>query len=156
MPGHQTGAARAVQAVALVEAIKGAVVLLAATGLLSLLHRDVGALAATLVAHTHLNPASKYPQIFIDAASHLQDARLLRLALGAAAYAATRLIEAYGLLHDQPWAELLAAVSGAVYVPFELLGLARQPTWHGLALLGVNLLVVGLMVRTLWSRRRAS
>lgn len=58
---------RAIGFVAFIEAAKGVVVLLAATGLLSLLHRDVHEIAAKLIEHMHLNPASKYPRIFLEA-----------------------------------------------------------------------------------------
>jgi uncharacterized membrane protein (DUF2068 family) len=50
--------------------------------------------------------------------------------------------------------ELLAAASGALYVPFELFELFRKPTWHGLAIMLANVLVVAVMVRTLALRRR--
>ena len=103
---------RAVRAVACVEALKGAVVLLAATGLLSLVHENAADFAARLVAHSHLNPASKYPQIFVDALSHLEQPRLMWLAAGAAGYSAIRFVEAYGLYRDRAWAVWLAALSG--------------------------------------------
>jgi uncharacterized membrane protein (DUF2068 family) len=48
---------------------------------------------------------------------------------------------------------VLAAVSGGIYVPFELGELLRRPTWHGGALLAINLLVVVVMVHALWQRR---
>lgn len=144
---------KTVRFVAYLEATKGLVVVLAASGLLSLVHRDVYALAALLIEHAHLNPASKYPRIFLDAASQMGDARLLMLATGAAAYAAVRLVEAYGLYFERAWAEVLAAASGAIYVPFEILGLLREPTWHGAALLLLNLIVVAVMVRAMLHRR---
>jgi uncharacterized membrane protein (DUF2068 family) len=53
---------------------------------------------------------------------------------------------------NRAWAEILAALSGAIYVPFESAGLIRSVTWHGFALLAVNLIVVGIMVRALLSR----
>ena len=139
---------------AIVEAFKGAVVLMVGTGLVSFGHRGVYEVAAMLVRHAHLNPASKYPHIFLDAASHVQDTRLLFLAAGAAAYSLVRFVEAYGLFFERAWAEVLASVSGAVYVPFELIHLVRRPNWHGLALLVLNLLVVGVMVGALIRRRR--
>lgn len=145
---------RAIRAVAALEATKGIVVLLAATGLLSLLHRDVHAIAEQLVAHAHLNPASGYPRIFVDAASRLQDTRLLLLAFGAAGYAGIRLLEAWGLFRQRSWAEVLAAGSGAVYVPFEVVELLRHPGWTGAALLALNVAVVALMLRALRQRRR--
>ena len=147
---------RAIDLVAFVEGAKGLVVLLAATGLLSLVHRDVHALAASLIEHLHLNPASKYPQIFLDAASRIQNGRLLLLAGGAAAYASIRLIEAYGLFKGRQWAEVLAAVSGAIYVPFEVFELIKRPAWLGAIILLVNLLVVAIVVRALLVRRRAA
>lgn len=146
---------RAIRVVALFEALKGAVVLLAATGILSLVHRDVYSIAATFIEHAHLNPASRYPRIFLDAASHMHDTRLLLLALGAAMYAIVRLVEAYGLFYERKWAEVLAASSGAIYVPIELVSLFRGPTWHGLAILLLNVVVVAIMARALVLRRRA-
>jgi uncharacterized membrane protein (DUF2068 family) len=146
--------AKAIRAVAYFEALKGAVVLLAATGLLSLVHRDLYAVAAALIEHAHLNPASKYPQIFLDAASRWQDSRLLLLAAGASVYSFVRFIEAYGLFLERAWAEILAALSGAIYVPFEVIELARNPTWHGGVLLVLNVAVIAIMVRALVERRK--
>jgi uncharacterized membrane protein (DUF2068 family) len=147
-------ARRAVRVVAFVEALKGVVVLLAATGLLMLVHEDLNDLAARLVQHTHLNPASKYPHIFLDAVSHLQESRLVWLAIGAAAYAAVRLIEAYGLFWERAWAEWLAALSGGLYVPVEVVEVIRKPSALGYAVLAVNLLVVAVMISALIQRRR--
>ena len=144
---------RVIGAVAFVEAVKGAVVLLAATGVLSLVHRDVYALAVMLIEHMHLNPASKYPRIFLDAASQVHDKRLHLIAMGAGAYATLRLVEAYGLFRERQWAEVLAAASGAIYIPFEVIELVRGATWFGFAILMLNIFVVAVMVRALISRR---
>lgn len=145
--------ATAVRTVAYFEAFKGVVVLLAASGLLSLIHHNLHAVAAAFIAHMHLNPASKYPQIFLDAASRLDDSHLLLLAGGAMAYALLRFVEAYGLFFKRAWAEVLAALSGAIYVPFEVLELSRDASWHGAMLLGINLVIVGIMVNALITRR---
>jgi uncharacterized membrane protein (DUF2068 family) len=146
---------KAIRAVAFFEAFKGALVFAAATGLLSVIHRDIHEIAAMLIAHTHLNPASRYPRIFLDAASHLQDSRLLLLAAGAAVYALVRFIEAYGLFFERAWAEVLAAGSGAIYIPFELAELVHRRTWHGLVILSLNVLVVAIMLHALVRRRSA-
>ena len=144
----------AIRVIALFEAFKGVVVLAAASGLLSLVHKDVYTAAQGLLKHLHLDPAARYPTIFLDAAANLHDNRLLLLAAGAGAYALVRLVEAYGLYREKAWAEVLAAVSGAIYVPFEVAGLAAERTWHGATLLAVNLLVIALMVAALLRRRR--
>jgi uncharacterized membrane protein (DUF2068 family) len=149
-------ASRRTKAVALFEAFKGAVAFLVATGSLTLLHKDVYRLAARLVEHAHLNPAARYPGIFLDAARHLEDSRILLLACGAAIYCLVRGLEAYGLYKQMAWAELLAAVSGGIYVPLEIVGLYRHPTWLGVALLVANLAVVAIMVQALCTRRAQS
>lgn len=79
---------------------------MAASGLLSLIHKDVHAAAAKLIEHLHLDPASRYPQIFLDAASNVHDSRLVWLAIGASAYALVRFVEAYGLYGEKAWAEV--------------------------------------------------
>jgi uncharacterized membrane protein (DUF2068 family) len=137
-----------------VEALKGVLVLLVATGLVALVHQDLGEFAALLVRHSHLNPASKYPQIFVDAASHLDQPRLIWLALGALAYASVRLVEAYGLFWERAWAEWLAALSGGLYLPAEIVRMVHRPSGLGVTLFLVNLAVVGVMVRALVQRRR--
>ena len=146
----------ALRTVALFEACKGLLALAAASGLLALLHGDLHGLAVRLVHHLHLNPAAHYPQVFIDFAQHLQDTRLGLLAAGAAAYAALRLAEAYGLLRNRAWAEWLSATSGAIYVPFELHGLLRHGDPLHVVLLAANLAVVAVMVWALWRRRGAA
>lgn len=149
-------AAAALRTVALFEACKGLLALAAAFGLPALLHGDLRALAQRLVHHLHLNPAAHYPQVFVAFAAHVQDMRLGLLALGALAYAALRFAEAYGLFRQRAWAEWLGAVSGAIYVPFELRGLwLHADALHAL-LLVANLAVVAVMVVSLWRRRRVA
>ena len=146
---------RALRLVAALEGLKGLVVLLAASGLLALIHHDVHRLAAMLVEHAHLNPASKYPKIFLDAAAEVNDPRLWQLAAGAAAYATVRLVEAYGLYRERAWAEVLAALSGAIYIPFELTELVHRPSGLAVLLLGLNIAIVAFMLHALNARRKA-
>ena len=147
--------ARGVRLVAVFEALKGALVLSAGLGLLSLLHRDLQAVAERLVRHSHLNPARHYPRIFIQAASHTNDSRLRSLAALAFLYAAVRFVEAYGLWRMRVWAEWFAIIAGSVYLPVEVYEIFRRATWtRGIVLL-TNLLIVGYLVNVrLLSRRR--
>ena len=145
----------ALRSVAILEAFKGALVLLTGLGLLSFVHRDVHDMAAQLIRHAHLNPASRYPRIFLDLAAHLDDSRMWLLSLGAAAYACLRFVEAYGLWYAKAWAEWLAALSGGLYVPIEIFELFVSPSWLGLSVMLVNLLVVALMVKAVRLRRQA-
>ncbi|HEX7951840.1 MAG TPA: DUF2127 domain-containing protein [Burkholderiales bacterium] len=142
------------RAVAVFEAAKGALVLAAGFGLLSLIHRNVQDFAGQLVAHLHLNPAKGYPRIFLDAVAGVSDARLWMLAALALAYAVVRWIEAYGLWRGRRWAEWFAAASGAIYVPAELYELAHGPDWMKVLLLTVNVCIVAYMILVLAKTRR--
>jgi len=159
-PGPETAAAnitRGLRVVALFEGLKGALVLGAGFGLISLVHHDLQAMAERLVRHSHLDPARHYPRIFIEAASHTDDSRLRTLAALAFLYAAVRLVEAYGLWHMRVWAEWFAIIAGSLYLPVEIYELFRRVTWmRGMVFL-TNLLIVAYLVYVrLWSRREAS
>ena len=140
----------ALRTVALLEAAKGALVLLLGFGLLSLIHHDVQRVAERLIAHAHLNPAARYPRIFIDVTNQITDARLLLIAAGAGVYSLVRFIEAYGLWYARRWAEWFAALSGGIYVPFELFELYERATWLSLGALMLNSTIVVFMLYSLF------
>lgn len=142
------------RAVAVVEFIKGALVLVAGAGLLSLLHSDVRHVAEQLVHHLHLDPASRAPQIFIDLAGRVTSGDLWLVAIGAAVYAIVRIAEAYGLWRERIWAEWLGAVSGLIYVPFELHALTKGITPLKVTTLAINLAVVWVLTAALAQRGR--
>lgn len=132
--------------VALLEGTKGVLVLLVGFGILSFLHRDTHEAAVQLVEHFHLNPASRYPRIFLDAIEQVNDTRLWCMAVAAALYALARTIEAVGLWLRKRWAEWFAVLSGGVYVPIELYEVVLKVTWPRLTVLIVNLGVVVYIV----------
>lgn len=140
--------------VALFELAKGLLVLAAGAGLLAFMHRDVRDIVGELLLHLHLNPASRIPGIFVLLAERVASTDLWLLAGGAALYSVMRIAEAYGLWLDREWAQWLGAVSGAIYVPFELYALTKGVTPLKLATLGINLLVVAVLSDALWRRRR--
>ncbi len=143
----------ALHAIALFEALKGLAAIAASLGLLSLVHHDVRAMAYALMGHFHLNPDARFPQMLLHDISALQNANLRQVVLLAWGYAAIRLTEGYGLWRDKAWAEWLAAVSGAVYLPLELNHLAAHTTAiNALVLIG-NVAVVAYMVVRLRRRR---
>lgn len=136
--------------VALLEAAKGSLVLLAGIGALSFIHHDAQRFAEQLVGHLHLNPASGYPRIFLEYAAKVTDSRLGTLAALAAAYALVRFIEAYGVWRERRWAEWFAAVSGGIYIPFEIYNLFHGDAWLSLGALSLNVVVVGLVIKALF------
>ena len=136
--------------VAVLEGAKGLIVLAAGMGLFGLVHHDVQAAAERLVRHIlHLNPASHYPRIFIEAAGRIDDTHLRLLAAAALVYSVVRFTEGYGLWRDRRWAEWFGAVSGGIYLPLELYHLWERITWTRVTILVVNLVVILYLVQLL-------
>ena len=142
-----------VRFIAIVEAAKAVVVLLAGFGLLTLIHRDVEAAAAHVIRRLHLNAANHYPRIFLDAASRVTDTHLWIMAGLAMFYALARLVEAYGLWFDRRWAEWFALISGAIYLPVEVYELCHHANAIKAAALVINLIIVSFIG---WRLRRST
>jgi uncharacterized membrane protein (DUF2068 family) len=139
--------------IAVFEAFKGLLALAAASGLFLLMHRDVEDIADRIVDHLHLDPASHYPSIFLAAAAKASPEYIRLIAVGALAYAAIRIAEAYGLWRDRSWAEWLGVVTGLIYVPFEVMAFAHRPGPEPLLALATNVGIVLFLGARL--RRRA-
>jgi uncharacterized membrane protein (DUF2068 family) len=144
-----------VHLVAIFEALKGLIVLVAGFGLLHFVHRDLQSVAEELVRHSHLNPAHHYPRIFVEAASRTSPGRVRFLAALAFLYASVRFVEAYGLWYLKAWAEWFAIVSGGFYVPVEIFELIKKPTVIRAAVLLVNVAIVAYLISVRWQSRKA-
>jgi uncharacterized membrane protein (DUF2068 family) len=141
------------RAVALLEATKGAIVIGAGFGLLSLLHHDVRQIAVALVTRLHIDPQRHNTGVFLNAAAQLNDARLWGLAVLAFAYSALRFAEAYGLWRARRWGVWLGAAGGAIYVPVEVYELWHKPGLLKVVTLALNVAIVVYLVRNLYRPR---
>jgi uncharacterized membrane protein (DUF2068 family) len=133
------------KAIALFEAAKGALVLFVGCGLLRYAHADAQHLGNILVRHFHFNPASAQPRIFEKLLRQAGNIQLRWLALGAAAYAILRFVEAGGLWLDRRWAEWIALVSAAAYLPIELYEAIHTRHWAAIVVFLVNAVVVAVI-----------
>jgi uncharacterized membrane protein (DUF2068 family) len=147
---------RALRAIAAFEAIKGAVALAAGLGFLSLLHHDLHRLAASLIGHIGLDPGAHYPAIALHDIDQLLGADQRSLVLAVSGYVLVRFCEAFGLWNGHAWGEWLGALSGALYVPFEMRHMVHQPTLATAVVMVANVAVVGFLSWRLWRRRRTS
>lgn len=138
-----------IRSVAVFEASKGVVVILAGLGCFSLMHHNVAAVAEQIAEQLHFNPSMHITRIFIDAARHINDARLGLLALLSLLYSTMRFIEAYGLWRARRWAEWFAAISCGVYLPVEIAELLRGFSWIKMVILLINIAIVIYMTSVL-------
>jgi len=138
----------------LFEAAKGTLVLTAGFGLFRLLHRDADVAADLLSRRLHLNPAKHHARVFLDLLYNSPSSKLWMLAALALTYSCGRFIEAYGLWHNRAWAKWFAALSGGIYVPFELYELYLGVNGVKAVALVLNVAVVAYMARSLRSGSR--
>jgi uncharacterized membrane protein (DUF2068 family) len=131
-----------VRVVAIFEFFKAVLVLIVGCGLLSLINRDAEEYAVYFVRHLHLNPASKFPHIFLETVRHLTNTQLWMFAALAFADAMLRCAVAYGLWKELRWAEWLGVVAAGIYIPIEIYEMALHLTWLKSATFVTNVLIV--------------
>lgn len=144
---------RTLRGIALFEAFKGLAALAVGIGLIELMHHDLRHLVLELVGHFGLDAARTFPALLLKTADALNSTPLDTLELLLGAYLLTRWVEAYGLWRQKAWGQWLGALSGGLYIPFELRHLWHNPTALSLAVLTLNVLIVGFLAHQLWQRR---
>ena len=142
---HSVARRRALRAIAAFEAIKGIAAFAAVIGLLDLMHHDVRRLAMELIGHFNLNPDAYYPSILLHYADLLPGANVRSLVFLALGYIVVRALEAYGLWNDRAWGEWLGALSGGLYIPFEIGHIVHRPSIINAAVLAGNIFVVSFL-----------
>ncbi len=140
----------ALHLIAIFEAIKGLAALAGLIGLLDLMHQDVRAMAMALIGRFGLDPEAHYPSLMLHYAELLPDANVHMLVMLAVAYIALRFAEATGLWLAKRWGEYLGALSGGIYIPFELIHWIHETSLVNAAVLVLNVVTVGYLARVLW------
>ena len=153
MPMNQDSNKKILHIIALFEALKGLAAIASGFGVLSLIHHDVRHLASELIGHFGVDPHQHYPWLILQAADYIATKPATSILLIAFSYAAIRLGEAIGIWLGKAWGEWLAALSGGLYIPFELRHLINDPSIISLAVLLFICGVVAFMVQQLMARR---
>ena len=137
--------------IAVVEAVKGTLALLAASGLELIGPAPLQRWVHELIAHFQLDPshgaAAWLAKAINPGAVHLA-------ATVAALYGIVHLIEGWGLWRAKAWASWLGCIAAALYLPFDIYALASHRHWLEAVVVAINLLVVWVLARDLMVRRR--
>ena len=140
-------ARRKLRIVAVVDMIKGLVVLAIGFGLLNAHSNVLESGGVSLLRLLDIDDSLAWSRRFL-ALLHAADDEKGLLVLAACAYAALRFVEGWGLWRMRNWARWLGMISCGIYVPFELYYLFRTPNWTSASVLAINLAVLWL----LWPR----
>lgn len=138
----KSAAKNGVRAIAVFEAVKGSIGLIAGFGLLSLIHRDVADFAEDLVGFLHLNSEGRLAHRIVETITKLNPANIKIFFALSLVYATVRFVEAYGLWRLRAWAEWFAIISGMTYIPIEIYELIHKPTFIRAGVLLVNIAMV--------------
>jgi uncharacterized membrane protein (DUF2068 family) len=149
-----SGQRSALRAIATFEAIKGAAALAGLIGVLDLLHRDVRAVVMALIGRFGLDPEAHYPSLLLHYADLLPNADVHLLVMLGSAYIALRFVEATGLWLGKVWGEYLGALSGGIYIPFELIHFIHEPSVVNAGVVLLNAVIVAYLARALWQRHQ--
>jgi uncharacterized membrane protein (DUF2068 family) len=144
VPGSKEHRARlqVLRTIALMELVKGVVVLAA---IISLYWVDPSDVAGAFLNYLHISPDRHFAHLLFRLADRLSNVKMWHLVLGASVYSGLRFAEAIGLWRARAWAEWIALVSGAIYLPYEISRLAHRVTLLHLSIFIVNLAVVAFM-----------
>jgi uncharacterized membrane protein (DUF2068 family) len=140
-------ARRKLRIVAIVDVIKGLVILAIGFGLLSAHSHVLERGGVSLLRLLDIDDTLVWSRKFL-AFLHAADDEKALLVLAACAYASLRFVESWGLWRMKSWARWLGIISCGIYVPFELYYLFRTPSWTSMSVLAINLAVLWL----LWPR----
>jgi len=136
--------------IALFEASKGLLAILAATGLEILgplpLHEGVNALIRRFNLDPEHGALPSLLKMISPDAVHMA-------AAGIFAYGLLHLVEAWGLWRAKAWASWLGCLTAALYLPFDVFAIMRHPGWASWSVLVINLLVVAVLARDLKRRK---
>ena len=137
---------RALRVIAVYKFCKALLMAALALGTLRLLNPSVAAWAERWATALSLRHDRRLLGNFIALVSGLSNRRLHELAVGAFAVMLLFVTEGAGLWMGKRWAQYLTVIATTVFVPFEVVQVARLVTATRVAALLVNLAVVAFLV----------
>ncbi len=139
---HHRARIEALRGVALLEFAKGALVLVAA---ISLYWLDPSDVAGGFLSFLHISPDHHFARWLFMLTDKLGNIKFWHIVVGASCYSGLRFAESFGLWRARPWAEWIALISGAIYLPVEIKLLAHRITIFHAGIFVVNVAIVLFM-----------
>jgi uncharacterized membrane protein (DUF2068 family) len=125
-------------------------------GAFHLMHRDLSEAALRLAADLHFDPEWRITTLLVEKVTLIDPQKLREIGFATFAYSALALTEGVGLLLEKAWAEYLTLSLTVIFLPWELWELVRRATEVRVALLLINLAVLGYLLWILERKRKNS
>ena len=137
---------RFLRMIAVFKFLKCAMLIALGVGAFRLLHKDVGATAEHWVEAFKLDPGNRFVDAALARAARLRPEQIRKLGLGSFLYGALFLAEGTGLWLEKRWGEWLTVIITSSLVPVEIYEIYRHPSWVKVAVLVINLAIVGYLI----------
>jgi uncharacterized membrane protein (DUF2068 family) len=141
----QGASAAGLRAVAILESVKGILVVALAIAIIAL-RGHLEDYTEDLLYHLHIDFDHRFAHMLLGAASKLTGTRMLTVGAISSIYATLRFVEAWGLWHRRVWAEWFALVSGTIYLPWEIISVMERANWLHIGVLAINVAIILYML----------
>src|SRR5438270_446665 len=137
---------RLLRLIAAFKFLKAAMLIALGVGAFKLLHKDVGEVVERWTEALRIDPANRFVDAALTKAYHLHPEQVKKLGLGSFLYAALFLAEGTGLWLRKRWGEWLTVIITSSLVPVEIYEIYRHPSAVRVAVLVLNLAIVGYLI----------
>lgn len=139
--------------IAILKLLKGLVLLLVGAGFFRLVDGETATFLAPLMDALHLNAHSRLLHALVLKVHALSPHSLLLMGYVSLLYAVLLCAEGIGIWLEVSWAAYMAVISTSMFLPVELYEVMRQMSVARIAVLLVNLAIVGYLIRELAEQR---
>ena len=144
---------RLLSLIVLFKFFKGAMLIAVALGARHLVNRDMGDFADHLVDSFRVDPDNRYIHVVLEKLQVFNAKQLKELSIGSFFYAAIVLTEGTGLALRKRWAEYFTIIVTASFLPLEIYELAHRVTEIKIAVMAINLAILGYLIGRVWIAR---
>ncbi len=137
---------RLLRAIAILKFFKCATLIALGVGAFQLMHKDVGQLMEHWAEALRLDPGSRLVDLAMAKASSVRPDQIKKLGLGSFLYAALFFAEGTGLWLEKRWGEWLTVIITSSLVPVEICEIHRHTSAVKVAVLVINLGIVGYLI----------
>lgn len=133
---------RGILLIAIFKLFKAALLVAAAVGAFSLLHKNVAAVFMNLLDALHVDHDNNYLHSLVMKLGLLSDGKLKAIGAGSFFYAAVLGTEGVGLWLEKRWAEYLTVIATSLLIPLEIYELAKHASVGKVIVLILNVAMV--------------
>lgn len=144
---------RFLRVIAVFKFFKAAMLIALGIGAFRLLHKDIGSLLEHWTEVLGVAPGNRFVDAALSKVSDLRPEQIKKLGLGSFLYAGLFLAEGTGLWLEKRWGEWLTVIITGSLVPVEIYEIYLHPSAVKVAVLVINLGILGYLVHHIRTKR---